>query len=269
MCIRDRTEIPQGVQRVSALDVRALRERLTLLHTACREFEKISPMRKRQFTRRQFYATFKRILLAESKKMRESLRARKLRPTIRRGDIKILFTSGEGAHTTRVRDTVSSNENNYSDNTWQPRNMGIAVKWSDARGVPFEVYVSCGMEKGTKKLLIGMIMIEVGQVGFYTVLDNTQEFANMARAGTRRFAATRGKLIFHQRRAKTLVAIDMSRILELVWGVERKRIFVHSSDRERVSDVINQLQNGNRRFTVMPSNVTSNSNVSNSNNNNR
>jgi hypothetical protein len=274
------TEIPKGSQRVSPLDVRALRERLTLLHTACREFEKISPTRRKQFSRRDFYATFKRILLAESKKMRESLRARKLQPTIRRGDIKILFTPGEGvgiAYTTRVRDTVSSNENNNNDNMMrEPRYMVITVKWSDPRGVPFEVYFACGMEKGTEKLLIGTIKIRVGQVEFYTVLD-TQEFANMTRAGTRRFSVTRGILVTGQRNTTTQVAIDISRMLELAWGVERKRINVHiHRHQERVSGVINQLRDGHRRFTVVLGGINleyhqphwSNSNVSNSNNNN-
>jgi len=271
------TEIPKGSQRVSPLDVRALRERLTLLHATCREFEKISPTRRKQFSRRDVYATFKRILITEVKKMRESLRARQLQPTIRRGDIKILFTpGGVGAHTTRVRNTASSNENNNNtSNMWQPRYMQITVKWTDARGVPFEVYLACAVEKGTSKLLIGMIKIEVGQVGFYTVLD-TQKFANMARAGTRRFSVTRGILATGQRRTTTQMAIDISRMLELVWGVERTQITVHTHNPDQVSGVINQLRDGHRRFRVGLGDINleyhqphwSNSNVSNNSNNN-
>jgi len=274
------TEIPKGSQRVSALDVRALRERLTLLHATCREFEKISPTRRNQFSRREFYATFKRILVTEVKKMRESLRARKLQATIRRGDIKLLFNPGEGAFTTRVRNTDSSNENNNNNYMRQPRYMEITVKWSDPRGIPFNVAFSCSMEKGSGKLVIDSLSIHVGVATYYTVLD-AQEFANMDRAGTRRFSVTRGILVTGERNTTTRVAIDISRMLELAWGVERKRINVHTHrHQERVSGVINQLRDGHRRFTVARGmggiNLGylqphwSNSNVSdNSNNNNR
>lgn len=270
------TEIPKGSQRVSALDVRALRERLTLLHATCREFEKISPTRRNQFSRREFYATFKRILVTEVKKMRESLRARKLQATIRRGDIKLLFNPGEGAFTTRVRNTDSSNENNNNNYMRQPRYMEITVKWSDPRGIPFNVAFSCSMEKGSGKLVIDSLSIHVGVATYYTVLD-AQEFANMDRAGTRRFSVTRGILVTGERNTTTRVAIDISRMLELAWGVERKRINVHTHrHQERVSGVINQLRDGHRRFRVgLDGNNLeylqphwSNSNISNNNNSN-
>lgn len=127
------SQIPSPWQDVSEIDVKALRERFTLLYTVLKQFHTIPKRHRKTLTRRAFYSTLTNLIHIERRRVSGRTR---VYPTIKKSDIHLEYMD-KTCHTVyRLKDVSNTVFNDY-DSCFLFK-MDVRIEWKH-RGIPFDV----------------------------------------------------------------------------------------------------------------------------------
>ena len=113
---------PKGHDLPSRLDVKAMKERLTLLYRSVKIYNDMTKKYLKKIGRRAAYTIMKRIVLENAKQY----------STIRRRDIIMKYVDDDCGSMKRIKNLENTIDECYLS-------VYVYIKWSDRRGVPFDV----------------------------------------------------------------------------------------------------------------------------------
>ena len=113
---------PKGHILPSRLDVKAMKERLTLLYRSVKIYNDMTKKYLKKIGRRAAYTIMKRIVLENAKQY----------STIRRRDIIMKYVDDDCGSMKRIKNLENTIDECYLS-------VHVYIKWSDRRGVPFDV----------------------------------------------------------------------------------------------------------------------------------
>lgn len=116
---------PKGHELPSTLDVRAMKERLTLLYRSVKVYNDTTKKNIEKIGRRAAYTILRRIVLENAKQY----------STIRRRDISFGYTDYDCDEKKRIKNLV--NRRPAIDDCFI--SINVYIQWRDRRGVPFDV----------------------------------------------------------------------------------------------------------------------------------
>lgn len=205
---------PKNAQPIGVREVKALGERLTLLYSVCKAYFSIPESVRKQMTRRQEYATIKKIAL--------KLRSRS--STIKRDDVSFNFMDLNCAFERHVSNVPSATGNNDEQSA---RIVQIMLKYSDKNGIPFSVSLEVQPEGQ-----FVFVWVSMGRYyRFYLVGDGDftedVEWRRVYTPYKRKFTADGHGVLFvdeHKKPKTQHDALDVSRLLTLIQKYEGRTL---------------------------------------------
>ena len=163
---------PGGHMLPSRLDVKAMKERLTLLYRSVKLYNDMTKKYLKKIGRRAAYTIMKRIVLENAKQY----------STIRRRDIIMEYTDNDYSSMKRIKNLENAMDDCYLS-------IEVYIKWRDMQGVPFDVNMTFSAMESEESEQIVDVYISTDSADAHVVgdPDEPQRWIIQRRHGYRMF----------------------------------------------------------------------------------
>jgi hypothetical protein len=230
---------PKGHMLPSRLDVKAMKERLTLLYRSVKIYNDMTKKYLKKIGRRAAYTIMKRIVLENAKQY----------STIRRRDISMTYVDDDCRDRKRIKNVVKRRVT--GDDCYL--SIGVTIQWRDRRGVPFDVnmnFSSMDSEDLSDRYVLAWISTDSARAFVVGDPYDSRRWSIQRRHGHRMFtyAGVQDPYMYSLVSKNTWTqrhTIDVVRLLKLLKALGPKEIRLQNviveDDHPHIKQIINNL----------------------------